>query len=261
MGKISRTTKGIIKSDTAKEFLSGIYSDAIGALTGDPASFISLYNDLKSLPSAIRDGIFLECFQVFLLNAYEYDVQKQEFVKDSLYSFSKALAEASPNEEADYDGFPDKLTEYAKRIIKLIDDCGTIQKAYYLSCLSRAIMNKINGDPKMDTRMYFKLAQCIRNLTEEDLEFLKKTIQVGIITEDEDYIDDYVALGLLKGVNGGYEYTERAFYLKKYALDYEHKVDIPEEYSERAKPNEIQTIPLEGIDKLFEKDNDSRNQG
>lgn len=252
MRKGIRSLKGFLKSRTMKEKTAEILTDSIEALSGDIASCNAIVKDIKLMPSAIRDGIFLECFQTFLLNAYDYDPEKKEFVAERLRSFSCVLAKASPNQEAGYEGDQKVLSDYAKRIIKIIDDCGTKQKAFYLACLSRALMNEFTADPKMNTKMYFKLAQCIRNLTEEDLLFLKKRIDVGLITEDADYIDDFVALGLLKAVNGGYEYTERAFYLKKYALDYEGKVDIPKTFSDRVTPNEPKSLSDDELRKLLE---------
>lgn len=48
-----------------------------------------------------------------------------------------SLAEVSPNDEVDYVGGPNMLHEYSKRIVKLIGDCGTIQKAVCLATTLR----------------------------------------------------------------------------------------------------------------------------
>jgi len=172
MGKIIKNTKGILTSKTAGAELSEIGKSAISALLKDPVAALDLIIGLRNLPSAVRDGIFIENLQIFLLNSCEYDPEKEEFVDKTLTSFVQALAEVSPNEEAEYLGDTDRLTEYAKRIVKMIDDCGTIQKSYYLACLARAVRAKL-----ISASEFFKLAHCIKNLTEEDLLFLKNTLQ------------------------------------------------------------------------------------
>lgn len=247
MGKIIKSVKGIIMPDSTKDTAGEIFKDAVGALQKDPISAWSLIKNMKNLPSALRDSIFMECLQVFLLNSYPFDLDKQEFVGDNLISLAIVLADASPNQEAGYAGNPEVLREYAKRIVKLIDDCGTIQKAYYLACLTRALTSRA-----IDTKKYFKLCQCIRNLTEEDLLFLKSHISQNIITTDEDYIDDFRALGLLKDVDDGFAYTPRAFELKKYALNYEGNVIIPASFPERYKPITMEPISKEDIQNIVD---------
>lgn len=52
----------------------------------------------------------------------------------------------------------DKEVDYEaiKRIVKLIDDCGTIQKAVYLANISRGLAKH-----EIDKMVVFKLGQCI----------------------------------------------------------------------------------------------------
>ena len=248
MENIIKTSKGILMSKATKENTNDLFKDVVGVFMKDPVAAWSTVKDIRSLPSAIRDGIFMECLQVVLLNAYPYDYERREFIGSNLKALAVELAEASPNEEADYKGDDEQLVEYSKRLVKLIDDCGTIQKAFYLSCLTRALINK-----EIDTGKYFKLSRCVINLTEEDLNFLCKHISPNIVKDDEEYIDEYKALGLLKDVDGGFEYTRKAYELKKYALDYEGNVIIPESFSARALPQVIESISNEEIDAMFEK--------
>ena len=58
--------------------------------------------------------------------------------------------------------------------------------------ISRAMANK-----EISRRLFFKLGQCIRMLTEEDIIFLSENIKEGIISNDSDYIDDFRGLGLM----------------------------------------------------------------
>ena len=189
-------------------------------------SFLKLITSIKRAPSAIRDALFFECFETFLLNTYEYNRNTNQFEATNLKALAEALAEASPNDEANYAGDSERLKEYAKRLIITIDDCGTNQKAVYLASLARAILSK-----QIDTRKFFILSRCIRTLTEEDLSFLYKNIKVGtFIEESEDYINDFTALGLVyEAHDGKYTYSRRAFELKRFSLAYEEPFSIPEE--------------------------------
>lgn len=241
-----KNVKGIVMSDAAKDYLPEMVKNAIGALTGDPLSALEMIKNVKSFPAAVRDGIFMECLQIFLLNSCEYDTENQEFVDKNLSAFVIALAEAGPNEATGYEGDPERLTEYAKRLIKLIDDCGTIQKSYYIACLARAVRAKY-----ITASQFFKFSHCIRSLTEEDLLFLKNHIGKEVISTDDEYIDDYRALGLMKDVDGGFAYTERAFKVVKYALDYEGNLELPDSYPERFTPITAQGISDEAIEALF----------
>lgn len=178
----------------------------------DPAMKTVIYitKHIKDLILSIPDVIFFGCFETFLMNVYCYNELTGNCESTNLQALSVALAEASPNPESDYEGNDEKLKEYAKRIVKLIYDCGTKQKAYYLACTTRALLSG-----QIDTNKFFKLCRCIQNLTEEDLEFLSKNISQGNISRSEDYIDDYRALGLLYETDDGFAYSRRAFELKK----------------------------------------------
>ena len=156
-----------------------------------------------------------------------------------------SLAEVSPNDEADYAGDPNRLHEYSKRIVKLIDDCGTIQKAVYLANISRAFAKH-----EIDKRLFFKLGQCIRMLTEEDLLFLQENVKEGTIGGNGDYVDDFRGLGLMYEVDAGFAYSKKAFQLLKYALNYEGGMNIPEKFPER---NVITTATEDEIKEMMGK--------
>lgn len=224
-----------------------ILKDVIGVFMHDPNAAWSLAEDLRSLPSTIRDGIFWDCFETFILCSYSFNKETNKFEAKNLQSLAEALADASPNADAGYQGDPEKLTEYAKRLIKLIDDCGTKQKAYHLSCIARALLDK-----QIDTRKFFQLSRCIRNLTEEDLLFLSERIESGNISRDKDYIDDYRALGLLYETDEGFSYSKRAFELKKYALCYESHVEIPDSFPPKYEPLIGQEISDDKVHELWE---------
>lgn len=228
--------------------ITNIFEDIIGAIMKDPVSMISFINDCKDGPLKLRDAAFLDSMQCFLENVYEPTDIKGTVVNHNLKSLAVVLAEASPNYVAGYEGNMEVLKEYARRLVKLIDDCGTHKKAVYLSSLTRAV---ISGE--IDTSKYFKLAHCLMVLTEEDLIFLNNNISKDYTKSDDDYIDDFVALGLMRlSEVEGYFYTKRAFELKKYALDYEGNISIPDSFPGRAYPQITDSTPEEEIEKLFE---------
>ena len=229
---------------TVKSELEKSYQNIFNLLSNDPRAIIDSIKQVKELPSTIRDGIFFECLESYILNISKYDEQQGKFVENNLKRLGVALADVSPNQEAGYVGDIECLHEYSKRIIKLIDDCGTVQKAVYLANISRAF-----ADYQIKKREFFKLAQCVRMLTEEDLLFLKENISDEIVTEDGEYIDDFRGLGLLYEVDGGFAYSQRAFRLLKYALEYERSISIPESFPERTM---MSAISDKDIDELFE---------
>lgn len=222
------TMKNTVSSGTAVATAKDFYHNILDVFSLDPVATLDLIKDVKNLPSTIRDGIFFECLEAYILNLNKYDQKKKAFVEDNLKNMAVSLAEASPNDEADYVGNPDKLHEYSKRIVKLIDDCGTIQKAVYLANISRSFAKH-----EIDKRLFFKLGQCIRMLTEEDLLFLRENIKEGTISGESDYIDDFRGLGLMYEVDGGFHYSQRAYKLLEHALDYEGKVNVPEKFPGR----------------------------
>ena len=190
-----------------------------------------------------------------ILNSYDCNKETTRFEAKNLQSLAVALAEASPNADAGYHGDPEKLTEYAKRLIKLIDDCGTKQKAYYLACLARALLSK-----EIDTRKFFQLSRCIINLMEEDLLFLSKRIKPGNISRDEDYVDDYRALGLIYETDEGFSYSMRAFELKKYVLCYENHPEIPDSFPPKYEPSVMKEISTDKMNAIMEGNKVKENQ-
>ena len=203
--------KDILTSKTIKENCTEIVKCAVSSLLScDPIEALEFVKNLRNFPSTARDGIFIENLQVFLFNLYEYDPDKQEFA------------------------------------VKMIDDCETTRKSYYLACLARAVLAK-----SISSREFFKFAHCIRNLTDEDLQFLKTHVKKGVIFGDDEYIDDFRALGLMKDVDGGFAYTERAFKLVKYSLDYDGNLELPAQYPDRFRPENLDAMSSEEIGKIL----------
>lgn len=235
--------KNAVTSSTAETVVEEMFQKIPDVISMNPFAVIELIQKLKSLKPTVRDGILFESLEAYILNLNPFDPEKNMFIEDNLKEIAVTLAEVSPNPVSGYEGDIDKLHEYSKRIVKLIDDCGTIQKAIYLANISRAFAKH-----EIDIRVFFKLGQCIKMLTEEDLLFLRENISEGTINGDGDYIDDFRGVGLLYEVTAGFAYSKRAFLLLKYALVYEENVQIPKIFPAR---NVMTPLQDEEIDGLF----------
>ena len=242
---INLLNNNILGSNVVQEHGDEVLESVIGLLSRDPIAILSSLVKLRKLTLTIRDAIFLENFQNYLIRLYDID-DAGSINNKCNEKFASLLAEQSPNEEAGYEGDPDRLHENAKRIVKLIDDASTIQKSIYYANLTRAAI-----DGYINRAQFFKLCNCVRNLTDEDLEYLAIDIQkrwTSTITEDNGLIDDFRAVGLMKEVNEGFSYSKRAFELLKYGLKYEENIQIPNDIQDRMV---IGSISEKSIDDLF----------
>lgn len=199
MGAIKYMMKNREIKENEKSMLEELVTAIVG---GDILALGKLLQDILNSPYFIREQIFWQNFIDYLDNACDNE--------EDLRKLAEKLAENGDS------------YENTKRIIKIIDEVGTKKKAIYISSLTRACcMGNIS------ISKFFKLAQCIERLTDEDLEFLNDTINGDVIKTDEEYIDDFRNCGLLKEGAGGFVYTKRAYELKKYSLWYGHDVIIP----------------------------------
>lgn len=218
----------IVKSSEIKEYGKNVLENlATVIISGDIVALGKLLIEIINSPYFIREQIFWQNFSEYLDNACANE--------EDLIKLSAKLAE---------DG---NSSENAKRIIKLVDDAGTKQKAIYISNLTRAYCME-----NITQNKFFKLSQCIVRLTDEDLEFLKEYISRKVIETDEEYIDDFRNCGLLKEVAGGFAYTKRAFELKKYSLCFGHDVAIPEIQERQMHSNiELEQVSDDEVNLLF----------
>lgn len=168
-------------------------------VNGDMLELQKLIKNILESPYFIREQIFWQNFIEYLDNACADEKE--------LRKLSSIIAENGNS------------SENAKRIIKIIDDVGTKKKAVYIANLTRACCMK-----NISLGQFFKLSQCVTKLLDEDLDFLKNSIEEGtMLKRDEEYIDDFRSCGLLDERAGGFIYTKRAYDLKKYSLEYENE--------------------------------------
>lgn len=231
MGNTPKNMLDALRSDEAKEAGVSTLSNLTAAITThDPLSALMLLRDGTLFVTTVRDAMLFESFKNYLTHLNR-DREDGSSGNRDMRTLAERLAAASPNHEAGYEGDPKALTEYAKRLIRAIDDCDTELKARYLANLTRALENE-----PVDTKKFFQLARCIRSLTDEDLIYLRDHIGPGSISGDEDFIDDYRAVGLVMEVDGGFSYTSRAYDFANYVLNYDtgRKVRPPEQLPQRA---------------------------
>lgn len=217
-----------IISKSTISIIHDLYKSIAILLDQDPLTIINLIKQMKSIGSTIRDNIFFECLEAYILNFHNYNDEGNQFIENNLKRLACCLADMTPNSESGFEGNVEKLHEYSNRIVKLIDDLGTVQKSIYLANISRALVNY-----KINKKTFFKLAQCIRMLIEEDLLFLKENVKEGPIHSTDESIADFAGLGLVYESEIGLSYSLKAFLLSKYALNYEKDVRIPEKFPSR----------------------------
>ena len=218
----------LLQTESIKNEVPRIFETAIGVFNMDPIAAIEAVKDLYQMPLRVRDNIFLESLETYLENLNEITLDDSDHMVNNLQKFSEVLAELTPNEEAHYIGDPDRVREYSKRVIKVLDDCASTQKAIYIANLSRALANRL-----IDKNSFFKLCKCVRTLTDEDLLLLKSSIPNGVIDYEVMVIDDFRSVGLMYEINGGFAYSKRAYDLVEYALDYERGVHTPDSFPSR----------------------------
>lgn len=117
--------------------------------------------------------------------------------------------------------------ENAISIIKAIDSVESEKKARHLANLTQSVINS-----EIDVKLYMRLIHVSKQLIEEDISFLATNITKEMFV-DNPHLDDFFAYGLIRGVDGGYVYTERAWDLVQYGISRGHDVNRPDEIPKR----------------------------
>lgn len=190
----------------------------IGFIQGDPISIASCLAKINSETGRISDTIFWDNFKKFL--------QYGDFSIDKLRKLSEKLEE-----------YGDK-NDMAIRIIKMIDDIDSEEIARCLANLSQSVINE-----EITVNNYFRLIRTLRMLVPEDLAYMGQNVRKETFTESP-YLDDYIVSGIIREVDGGYVYTERAWELLKYGISRGHGIEIPDKIKERP----ITSLDFEGGD-------------
>ena len=80
----------VARSDTVKASGKTLFKDIIGILMYDPNAAWSMLEDVKKLSSTIRDGIFFECLETYILYSYRYNEETNQFESENLQSLAEA---------------------------------------------------------------------------------------------------------------------------------------------------------------------------
>lgn len=104
---------GVINSDGKKQ----IMEKAIEIIDCRSIKVIDLLIDIGKQINGISDSLFWNAFKEYILSLIEYNSYKGSCKEDNLRKFSEALAEAIPNQEANYDGNKDVLRDYYIRLL------------------------------------------------------------------------------------------------------------------------------------------------
>ena len=190
---------------------SGIETNAlkivVDVLFGGPSDKMKLLLEALQRQNSICDMRFMYNFKLFF--------DEGNFNPDQLRKFSEKLEEQGNKEH------------YAMMILAAIDSIESAQKA---RCIANLTQSVIHG--QIDTRKYLRLLHTLKLLIEEDIKYLDRNIQGGTLIEIE-HLDDYLVYGILRQVDGGYAYTERAHDLVEHGIKRGHSYHRPSSIPQR----------------------------
>lgn len=167
----------------------------------------------------ISDVIFWNNFSAFLRNC-NYDVSKLRKLS--------ILFEEQGNKRST-----------ALILIKAIDDIDSEEKARCLANLTQSVINS-----EINVENYFRIFHTLRYLVKEDLNYISKSINGATFVQDI-HLDDYIIAGIIRQVDGGYVYTERAYDLVEFGICRGEHI---------SRPSQIKTRPVVALnldDSLF----------
>ena len=193
----------------------------IGFFTRDPITFgeaiIRLLKEAKSIP----DIIFWTNFSEFL--------KEGKFDDEKLRKLAAKLVEDGNNKDN------------ATKIIYAINAIDEPSKAKYISWLTVAVIHDM-----MALDEYFRLIKVVSRLINSDLIFIADNVEKVLIDTNDCHVEDFLANGLLRSVDGGFAYSERAYNLVEYGIRYGHSVRRPEHIPDR------QVVPTDDYGDLEE---------
>lgn len=179
----------------------------IDVLFGGTSDRLKLLYKILIEQHSICDMRFLHNFYLFL--------EEGNFNDSQLRKFSEKLEEVGNKEE------------YALMILNAIDSIESKCKARCIANITQSVVwNQI------DVRKYLRLVHTLKLLIEEDLMYLDRNIRDGIILDVEN-LDDFLTYGILRPVNGGYTYTERAHDIVEHGLRRGHSYKRPTSIPQR----------------------------
>lgn len=194
-------------AQTLNQNKSTVLDLIIDVLFGGASDKLKLLGDVLLQDGRVSDLIFFNNFQMFL--------KEGDFDVSILRKLSERLDEHG------------NKRGYGIAIIKAIDDVESDEKARFLANLTQSVINS-----EITVENYFRVIHTSKQLIREDLEFLSKKITKETFLENE-HLDDYLVNGLIRQVDGGYVYTDRAWDIVEFGISRGHKIDRPDKIKER----------------------------
>lgn len=137
----------------AMENMADLASLCYDAVTGNPFALAQIMTKVAGTCFLIPNALFVTKLTGFL-NGVELSEKDREKMRKKLG--------------------PDGSSEYAHRLVELINQCESERKVKYLSNATRALI-----DDCIDRQLYFRVCNVVTQLIEEDLVFLRDHVLEG----------------------------------------------------------------------------------
>lgn len=167
-----------------------IFDDIVSGITGNPFAITKVGAKIACIP----DLIFWNKFQ-----------KLYQGVNQTPYEFRK-ISERLAEHEHD--------SEYAFRLIKIIDDIDTMHKTQYLINLTRALLSNM-----IEREEYFRYCNILTNLIDEDIKFLINNID-SVEFEESITTLTLESKGLMYESMNGYAFSRLAYLFDKFCTSY-----------------------------------------
>lgn len=189
-----------LKNEDLNETKNELVESAIGVLTGDNTAPIKFIKVLWSLPTTVKDAIYIEKFRAFLKGVYK---EKQDSIKlcEKLFSDDKTKR------------------SNAMRIVQIIDkaeneDC----LQFIINATTALLLDLINVD------MYYRICMTITDTLYEDLLFLKRNVFKTEAIKGNYSVHGLSRSGLmiLAGIDGNADINEQEYFISQFGRDVDH---------------------------------------
>lgn len=180
----------------------------VGFITKDPVVFIKEIKRMISMPTSVKDALFWNNFLNFL--------SEGKFSYEMLHKLSEKLEEEEDSRSS------------AIKIVESISKIDEPIKARYIANLTQSF---ING--QIDKLNYFRLVNTINSLIGDDLRYIADNVEYSGTIISDLHIDDFVSTGIMRNIEGGYCYTERAYDLVEFGINKGHNIKRPGHIPER----------------------------
>ncbi len=82
-----------------------------------------------------------------------------------------------------------------------------------------------------------------------DMQYLSENVEKTTIDSEDEHIDDFLANGLIYGIDGGFAYTDKSYDLVEYGISRGKSIRRPSQKPDR---QILSVMPEADIDAMFE---------